>query len=71
VAVLLSRADGVTPLQAVRVTDSFVETFVVAPYPKEYRVELVCSGAVKGARIVRYGSEVGPGERVQLEYDAL
>jgi len=42
------------PLQRLRVSGTFLETFVVAPTATTYRVDLLCNGSVQQSRAVRY-----------------
>jgi hypothetical protein len=69
--VLAREATPDTKIEATKVAGTFKESFVVAPYPVDYRVSVVCNDKVHRAATVRYGREVKPGQTVQLGTVAL
>jgi hypothetical protein len=63
---LFSSRRGTEPVERIRVAGAFQETFVVAPYPANYRLDLLCNGAVRQSLAIDYGGAVTYEKPVQL-----
>jgi hypothetical protein len=58
-------------LQRVKVSGAFRETFVVAPGPRAYRLDLSCNGGTKRSVLVEYGGAVTYDKPIDLGKVAL
>jgi hypothetical protein len=68
---LLRESGQDTPLEQRKVSGRFESSFVVAPYPADYRIGLHCAGINRVVTTVRYGREIRPGQLVELGEIAL
>ena len=59
------------PLDRRKVSGRFESSFVVAPYPADYRIGLRCAGTNRVVATVRYGREIKPGQVVDVGEIAL
>lgn len=68
---LFSSTRGGEPIERVKVSGAFHETFVVAPHPSTYRLDLWCNGGVRRSLTVDYGGAVTYEKPVQFGKVAL
>lgn len=68
---LLSDGDTEVPYSRRRVRGRFEADFTVAPTARVYQVGVLCGGRISKVATVRYGTEVGAGQRISLGEIAL